>query len=120
METEDSCDFPLMAPDCRKGEPVTCGPLVQTVSPCGNIPVGHSFMPQYSVVSFTSLSLPDLKPHKAVMLSNWQKDALEGKNYSVLCSYINTVNLPQLLACHIVSSPLSSPYTFTLVVTYVN
>lgn len=33
---------------CWSGEPATCGPWVLTVSPCGNIPVGHLSLPRFS------------------------------------------------------------------------
>ncbi len=91
-----------MAPDCWNGEPVTCGPSVQTVSPCGNILVGHLFMPQFSSQFDIPVSSLDRKPHRAIILLNWtvrcRWTRLKGNHYSKLRSSKITPYLP-LVAC---------------------
>lgn len=101
-----------MAPDCWNGEPVTCGPSVQTVSPCGNILVGHLFMPQFSPQFDIPVSPPVSKPHRAIIIFNrtercrWTQ--LKGKNKKLLhAAFIDKHHWPRL-SCLLATFTLAS------------
>lgn len=114
---------PQTAPDTSwNGEPATCGPSVQTVSPCGNILVGRLFMPQFNPQLDFPVSLLDSQPRRAVILFKWdsapQMDTAE-REKPLRAAFISNHPWPRLLlAYHIYSHPVHPCFWPIVIITY--